>query len=926
MPLGRADPILRLADVCQNTGWAVSSACMSRFMTTARLAFPQTLLARPVLRVLHLEDSDADSVIVRRYLERQGFGGHVVRVHTRADFLEQLAHKFDVVLADHSMPGFDSGEALQLVRAHCPDVPFIIVSGTITEEAAVESVKGGAADYVWKDRLQRLGPAIEAALRERQHRTEKEAALRARRESEALSHAVLASLSQLIVVVDAKGVIVKTNAAWQNAGAARGRGGLTGHDVGTDYLDVCRHAAAAGDDDAQAALAGISAVLAGDLDEFTMEYACHAPTGPAWYTLSVTPLGGGLGTVLSHQSITALRGSQERLAQNETRLKAIFEGSLDAILLAGDDARYVDANPAATALLGYSREEMLGLSVRDVLLVPAGQDFDAYWSAIRARGTHSGEFVLYRKDGTTVEVEGRATFDILPGLHLRTLRDITARKQAEATLRESEEQYRLLADTATDVILTIDASSTIRYANRAVEAVFGYTPAEIVGTSLSALMPAGLRPRHDAGMDRYFRTGEQTMPWGQVETRGLRKDGAEIQIAVSFGEYRIGEERFFTGIIRDTTVQKATQEALRESEERLRLVSQATHDTVWDLDVRSETVVMNAAFTDVFGWAAPAGGRFAIDWMLERVHPDDQRRIAESLHGIAWGDEQSWMAEYRFERADGTWADVLNRSHIVRSADGMATRIVGAVVDRSAQKAVERALVEAKEAAEAIARAKSSLMMNMSHEIRTPLTAVIGYAELLGDECGPEQTEQREYAAVIEQGGRRLLETLNSVLDLAQIEAGSLPLATVAVDLRAEAEAAITAIQPLARVNGLALVLTGPPTIARADRPALARVLTNLLGNAVKFTKRGTVDVSVWTEGGSAWLRVADTGVGIDAAFLPRVFDDFEQESTGAARQFEGSGLGLTITRGLVELMGGEIAVESEKGVGSVFTVRLPTP
>ncbi|HEX8297928.1 MAG TPA: ATP-binding protein, partial [Rubricoccaceae bacterium] len=160
--------------------------------------------------------------------------------------------------------------------------------------------------------------------------------------------------------------------------------------------------------------------------------------------------------------------------------------------------------------------------------------------------------------------------------------------------------------------------------------------------------------------------------------------------------------------------------------------------------------------------------------------------------------------------------------------------------------------------------------------------------------------------------------------DLAQIEAGALPLATVAVDLHAEAEAAVTALQPLAQVRGIALTCTGPPTAARADRAALARVFTNLIGNAIKFTERGTVAVEVWPEGGGAWLRVSDTGVGIDAAFLPRVFDDFEQESTGANRSHEGSGLGLTITQGLVSKMQGEIAVTSEKGVGSSFTVCLP--
>ncbi|HEX8385004.1 MAG TPA: PAS domain-containing sensor histidine kinase, partial [Rubricoccaceae bacterium] len=366
----------------------------------------------------------------------------------------------------------------------------------------------------------------------------------------------------------------------------------------------------------------------------------------------------------------------------------------------------------------------------------------------------------------------------------------------------------------------------------------------------------------------------------------------------------------------------------RESDERLRLVSQATNDTVWDWDLRSESVAMNEAFTDVFGWTAPADGGFTIGWMLERIHSDDRDRVAASLHGVAWGDEQGWKAEYRFERADGTWADVVNRSHVVRSADGWAVRIAGTMLDLTARKATERALVEAKEAAEqareaaeGVARAKSSLLMNMSHEIRTPLTAVIGYAELLGDEAPPELQGLVE---PIGRGAKRLLDTLNSVLDLAQIEAGALPLAAAVVDLRAEADAAVAALRPLALPKGLALTCTGPPTPARADRAALARVLTNLVGNAVKFTERGSVAVDVWSEGESAWVRVTDTGVGIGRSFLPHVFEDFRQESSGANRSHEGSGLGLAITRGLVSTMGGEVTAESEKGVGSAFTVRLP--
>ncbi|HLA63273.1 MAG TPA: PAS domain-containing sensor histidine kinase, partial [Rhodothermales bacterium] len=367
------------------------------------------------------------------------------------------------------------------------------------------------------------------------------------------------------------------------------------------------------------------------------------------------------------------------------------------------------------------------------------------------------------------------------------------------------------------------------------------------------------------------------------------------------------------------------EEALRESDERLRLVGLATNDAVWDWDMRTDRFVTNPAFGELFGWRDEAAAGFDNAWMVQRMHPDDRAYVFDTFRAIVAGTGTSWSDEHRFERADGTWADVLERGYIVRE-NGVPIRTVGSMLDLSPRKEMERALVEARDAAEAVARTKSSLLMNMSHEIRTPLTAVIGYAELLADEFGPEQAAQREYVAAIEKGGRRLLSTLNSVLDLAQIEAGALPLATVAVDLRVEVEAALAALQPLAQARGLALTSAGPSTAARADRAALARVLTNLVGNAIKFTDRGTVDVVVWAEDEHAWFRVTDTGAGIDPEFLTHVFGQFTQESSGANRSHEGSGLGLAITQGLVTMMGGEISAASEKGVGSTFTVRLPAP
>ena len=417
-----------------------------------------------------------------------------------------------------------------------------------------------------------------------------------------------------------------------------------------------------------------------------------------------------------------------------------------------------------------------------------------------------------------------------------------------------------------------------------------------------------------------------------LEKRYVRQDGTAVWASstVALVHDAAGQPLSAIALTVDISERKRAEAALRESGERLRLVSHATNDAVWDWDMRTNQFVTNPAFGEVFGWRDEAGAGFDNAWMVERMHPDDREKAFGMFRAVMAGGGSLWQGEHRFERADGTWADVIERGYILRE-NGVPVRTVGSILDISALKATERALIEAKqaaiaakEAAEEIARAKSSLLMNMSHEIRTPLTAVIGYAQLLRDECGPELPEQREFATIIESGGLRLLDTLNSVLYLAQIEAGALSLAAVDVDLRAESEAALVALRPLAQEKGLTLTLTGPATAARADRAALARVLSNLVGNAIKFTERGTVAVDVYAEHGSAWLRVTDTGIGIGAGFLPHVFEDFKQESSGDNRSYEGSGLGLKITQGLVEMMGGEITAASVKGTGSTFTVRLP--
>lgn len=244
--------------------------------------------------------------------------------------------------------------------------------------------------------------------------------------------------------------------------------------------------------------------------------------------------------------------------------------------------------------------------------------------------------------------------------------------------------------------------------------------------------------------------------------------------------------------------------------------------------------------------------------------------------------------------------------------------------DISERKEYERRLIVAKEKAEELAQLKSTLLANMSHEIRTPLTAVIGFSSILAQEAA--LGEHKEFALLIGQNGQRLMDTLNSVLDLAQLERGALELNLDFVELTEEIEQVVQLLSPLAREQGLYLRMkrTAEDTAAALDRTMLNRILNNLIGNAIKFTNEGGVVVTTGVDGDRVWARVEDTGIGISPDFFPYLFDEFRQESTGLARAYEGNGLGLAISHRLIQTMDGTIDVQSEKGVGSTFTVRFP--
>jgi len=362
---------------------------------------------------------------------------------------------------------------------------------------------------------------------------------------------------------------------------------------------------------------------------------------------------------------------------------------------------------------------------------------------------------------------------------------------------------------------------------------------------------------------------------------------------------------------------------LQEERERLaRVVAQITEGVALT-DTMGNVVWVNEAFTRLTGYRPDEVLRKNIEHLLHGPETDRDTLRRMRLRLLRGRPVRARLYHYRKDGA-GFWDEV----HIDPLYDehGQHIGYIGLMADVTELVEAERQLKAAKERAEEASRLKSAFLANMSHEIRTPITAILGFAELLDEELEARQQEDlREFTNIIDRSARRLLMLLNDILDLSKIEANRLELKLHPTDVVDVARQAVQLMQPLAEEKGLKLELHAEENLmARADPNRLHQVLVNLLSNAIKFTDEGHVRVELGQKKGWVLLAVEDTGCGISPKFLPHLFEPFRQEHEGLEQKHQGVGLGLAIVKRLVDLMNGQITVQSEPGKGTRFEILLP--
>jgi PAS domain S-box-containing protein len=404
----------------------------------------------------------------------------------------------------------------------------------------------------------------------------------------------------------------------------------------------------------------------------------------------------------------------------------------------------------------------------------------------------------------------------------------------------------------------------------------------------------------------------------QDETVWTRPDGREVDVLESARVVRdnSGAVRYYEGVVEDITERKRAEQELRAEKHFIDSALNSLPGAFYLIDQDLRYRRWNRQLESVTGYDSD---ELAEANPLQFIVAADRERVANRIRRAF--EEGHAAVEARIRTRGGEAIPLYLTAARVRIEGELY--LVGMGIDISERVAAEEALREAKQEAEEMNRLKSVFLANMSHEIRTPLTSILGFADVLAEET---DGEAQRVAERVQQSGHRLKETLTSVLELARLERESAEVDAERCDLAERVQDTLDLMRPQVESNGLDLQVRMPsgPVPLRADPRVLHRVLTNLVSNAIKFTEEGRVRVAVERAADEAVLVVSDTGIGISDEFLDRVFDEFRQESEGLTRAHEGSGLGLTITQRLVELMDGAIEAESTKGEGSTFTVRLP--
>jgi len=611
---------------------------------------------------------------------------------------------------------------------------------------------------------------------------------------------------------------------------------------------------------------------------------------------------------------------QAQQALNELRNQKIAMDEHAIVSITDVQGNIIYVNRRFIETSQYSEVELLGQNHRIVNSGYHPQEFfRELWRTVAGGKVWHGEVRNRAKDGSHYWVASTVVPFLdengKPYQYVSVRTDITKRKRAEEDL----ELYQLMIEKSSDPFFLIDDDDNCRmaYVNEAAVRHFGALREEILSWHIPDWDPNftyEMLPQH---VEKIRKVNNLF-----IESEHRVKDGKRVPVEISLNIVQYKGATCHFGYFKDISERKRAEQALAESRARLEEAQVQAHLGNWEADMLSGELYWSEEIFRIFGHD-PASFKPSVEAFISAVHPDDVGKVRDSERRA----EQTGIHDvvHRIVRPDGEVRYVHERARSEFDVEGRLVRLIGTVQDVTDLKQTEQALIGAKEAAEAASRAKGEFLAVMSHEIRTPMNGILGMTELALDTKLDDA--QREYLGLVKSSADALLVIINDILDFSKIEAGRMELEQTPFDLRElfKSTAKILAVRAAQKdVSVVCRIADDVPQVLVGDPGRLRQVLTNLLGNAIKFSHRGEVALRVNALGGSGdyvrlRIEVADQGIGIPADKLDHIFEAFSQADASTTRQYGGTGLGLAISSQLVAAMGGKLGVESEIGRGSVF-------
>ena len=621
------------------------------------------------------------------------------------------------------------------------------------------------------------------------------------------------------------------------------------------------------------------------------------------------------------RDITERKQAEQALRKSEKKYRRLVESLEHDYIIYSHDTQgiFTYLSPSIVNVLGYTQDEFMGHYTQYMTDSPINKDVERYTDAgLRGEKQLPYEAEFWHKDGSRrlLEVTEVLVFDNqgnvlgIEGI----VHDITDRKKKEEELRESAAYLDIMGD----ALMVLDSKARMVKVNKSFSELWGYNPDEVIGKPVFGMFPEEELPKHQTEMENAAREGNTRT----FETIALTKDKKEINVSVSGRVLKDekGKVLNFIALFHDITERKQAEQALHESEEKFRTLFKESRDPIYITSAEGAFIDNNEAWCDLFGYKKEDFKQIKAEDLFNK--PADRKQFQTEIAKTDYVKD----LEVRYRKKDGAEMICLETATVLRDDKNNIIGYQGIIRDMTEKikvhKQLEKALFEAQNAN----KVKDLFLANMSHEIRTPLNSILGFSEIIEESFKDRMDKnEAEYLQIVHHSGQRLIRSVHEILDISQIEAGTIPYNPKIIKLALSVESIFIEFKPTAEVKNLKFTYdcTIDDGAVKVDQPSIEKTITNLVDNAIKYTEEGQIKIQLNEQSGKYVLSISDTGIGMSADYIKHLYDSFSQESTGYTRKYQGLGLGLSIAKRYLDMNNIPIDVESEQGVGTTFSLKF---